>query len=67
MKFVLGIGKSWRTYLPDEPNPPPNAVLLRGRVKRTLERNHQIFISYKQREGKEIVKSRKLKTVRMSH
>ena len=48
--------KSWRTYLPDEPN-LTNAVLLRGRVKRTLKKKSSDFIS----------KSRKLKTVRMSH
>ena len=46
--------KSWRTYLPDETT---NAVLLRGRVKRTLKKKSSDFIS----------KSRKLKTVRMSH
>ena len=47
--------KSWRTY-PMKPN-LTSVVLLRGRVKRTLKKKSSDFIS----------KSRKLKTVRMSH
>ena len=57
MKFITRNQKKAGVLIyPMKPN-LTNAVLLRGRVKRTLKKKSSDFIS----------KSRKLKTVRMSH